>query len=53
LERFNPLFEAYKQSEEYKKLSVPASNDDEEDDNKKDTDPKGYFKYSELVSMIN
>lgn len=50
LARFTPLFEAYKSSEEYNKISDQSTTEGEDDDNKKDTDPKGFIKYFELVS---
>ena len=50
---FNLLFEAYKNSEDYKKLSTQVTVEGaEEEEKKKDTDPKGFFKYSELVSAF-
>ena len=49
--RFYPLFEEYKSSDEFKKSATPPTVDaPEEEENKKDTDPKGFSKYNDLVS---
>lgn len=54
--RFSPLFDEYKNSEEFKKLNAPSAatneKDNEDEDSKKDSDPKGFVKYNDLVSNI-
>jgi hypothetical protein len=50
--RFGPLLEEYKESDEFKKLSKETPTEGEEEENKKDTDPKGFFKYNDIVSAI-
>ncbi len=50
LARFVPLYEDYKQSDEYLKLQSDITATDDEEDYKKDQDPKGFKKYHELLT---
>ncbi len=50
VERFAPVLEEYKSSEEFVKLQKTIAEVQEEEEYKKDTDPKGFQKYSEFVS---
>lgn len=49
LAKFTPLFEEYKSSEEYRKLQTETTPADEDEEYKKDTDPKGFQKYHDLL----
>lgn len=52
VERFAPVLEEYKSSEEFVKLQKTIAEVQEEEEYKKDTDPKGFQKYSEFVSKL-
>lgn len=51
LAKLAPEFEAYKKSEEYEKLQKQINEiPDDDEENIKDTDPKGFQKYDDMVS---
>lgn len=48
---FEPLYQAYLESEDHAKLMETLSKAEDEDEYKNDTDPQGYFSYKKLVSF--
>lgn len=52
IKRFAPLFEEYKKSEDYLALQKEVADTQEEEEFKKDADPKGYIKYNDFVRNI-
>ncbi len=48
---FHPLLEEYKKSDEFKKsVTLSTVEKPEDEENKKDPDPRGFLKYNDLVS---
>lgn len=46
---FEPLYQAYLESEDHTKLMETLSKAEDEDEYKNDTDPNGYFTYKKLL----